>query len=441
MLSSFYYRISFYFYNFCEFCGNSLDIHPRWYLATIILSILIIYFTIKIKYPFWNLQPVYHTYDFWRKWSSTPFIIQKSYPFQTKFCDFKNIKTREFLDLDVNTLQNLADLLVSHYIPSDQVLFTITPKHLHDYFTGQLNPSYVSIYYEKRYSVDTTVDKGPSPTNELPYVNHMIGAITSRSISIFVLPRTTDSTHYIKYPCYYWDYVCVHRDHKNANIGRKLIQTHEYNQRVNNRGVLISMFKKEGDLSVGIVPLVEYSSFTLSIPLLKLRKIPKHCFLTRINKTSFGDFNDFMLQYLKSPGKDFPFAAIPDIGVLNHLIESENLYVFMLRKRENVLAIYFFKDAKIQDEYTNGCTLQCIGSICNMLDRELFYLGFLHSVYKITWKTHYKILLFESIGHNVYFTMDFMRDCGGGFVEQKNAYYLYNFVINSIHAKDALIIC
>jgi hypothetical protein len=387
------------------------------------------------------LQPVYHTYDFWRKWSSTPFIIQKSYPFQTKFCDFKNIKTREFLDLDVNTLQNLADLLVSHYIPSDQVLFTITPKHLHDYFTGQLNPSYVSIYYEKRYSVDTTVDKGPSPTNELPYVNHMIGAITSRSISIFVLPRTTDSTHYIKYPCYYWDYVCVHRDHKNANIGRKLIQTHEYNQRVNNRGVLISMFKKEGDLSVGIVPLVEYSSFTLSIPLLKLRKIPKHCFLTRINKTSFGDFNDFMLQYLKSPGKDFPFAAIPDIGVLNHLIESENLYVFMLRKRENVLAIYFFKDAKIQDEYTNGCTLQCIGSICNMLDRELFYLGFLHSVYKITWKTHYKILLFESIGHNVYFTMDFMRDCGGGFVEQKNAYYLYNFVINSIHAKDALIIC
>jgi hypothetical protein len=386
------------------------------------------------------LQPVYHTYDFWRKWSSTPFIIQKSYPFQTKFCDFKNIKTREFLDLDVNTLQNLADLLVSHYIPSDQVLFTITPKHLHDYFTGQLNPSYVSIYYEKRYSVDTTVDKGPSPTNELPYINHMIGAITSRSISIFVLPRTTDSTHYIKYPCYYWDYVCVHRDHKNANIGRKLIQTHEYNQRVNNRGVLISMFKKEGDLSVGIVPLVEYSSFTLSIPLLKLRKIPKHCFLTRINKTSFGDFNDFMLQYLKSPGKDFPFAAIPDIGVLNHLIKSENLYVFMLRKRENVLAIYFFKDAKIQHEDTNGCTLQCIGSICNMMDRELFYLGFLHSVYKITWKTHYKILLFESIGHNVYFTMDFMRDCGGGFVEQKNAYYLYNFVINSIQAKDALII-
>ena len=441
MLSSFYYRISFYFYNFCEFCGNSLDIHPRWYLATIILSILIIYFTIKIKYPFWNLQPVYHTYDFWRKWSSTPFIIQKSYPFQTKFCDFKNIKTREFLDLDVNTLQNLADLLVSHYIPSDQVLFTITPKHLHDYFTGQLNPSYVSFYYEKRYSVDTTVDKGQSTTNELPYVNHIIGAITSRSISIFVLPRTTDSTHYIKYPCYYWDYVCVHRDHKNANIGRKLIQTHEYNQRVNNRGVLISMFKKEGDLSVGIVPLVEYSSFTLSIPLFKLHKIPKHCFLTRINKTSFGDFNDFMLQYLKSPGKDFPFAAIPDIGVLNHLIESENLYVFMLRKRENVLAIYFFKDGKIQHEDTNGCTLQCIGSICNMMDRELFYLGFLHSVYKITWKTHYKILLFESIGHNVYFTMDFIRYCGGGFVEQKNAYYLYNFVINSIHAKDALIIC
>lgn len=437
MLSSFYYRISFYFYRFCEFCGNSLDIHPRWYLATIILSLLIIYFTIKMKYPFWNLQPVYHTYDFWRKWSSTPFIIQKSYPFQTKFCDFKNIKTREFLDLDENTLQNLADLLASHYIPSDQVLFTITPKHLHDYFTGQMNPSYVSFYYEKRYVVDSKrVQVG-----ELPYENNMIGAITSRSISIFVLPRTTDSTIYVKYPCYYWDYICVHREYKNANIGRKLIQTHEYNQRVNNRGILISMFKKEGDLSVGIVPLVEYSSFTLPIPLLKLRKIHKHCFLTRINKTSFGDFSDFMLQYLKSPGKDFPFAAIPDNSALNRLIESDNLYVFMLRKRENVLAVYFFKDAKVQYEDANGCALQCIGSICNMPDRELFYLGFLHSVYKITWKTHYKILIFESIGHNVYFTVDLLRDWVRIISQQKNAYYLYNFVINSIQPKDALIIC
>jgi len=436
MLSYFYYRISFYFYKFCEFCGNSLDIHPRWYLATIILSILIIYFTIKIKYPFWNLQPVYHTYDFWRKWSSTPFIIQKSYPFQTKFCDFKSIKTREFLHLDGNTLQNLADLLVSHYIPSDQVLFTITPKHLHDYFTGQMNPSYVSFFYEKRYLVDSVLDKG----NELPYENNMIGAMTSRSISIYVLPITNDSTHYIKYPSYYWDYICVHREHKNANIGRKLIQTHEYNQRVNNRGILISMFKKEGDLSVGIVPLVEYSSFTLPIPLLKLRKIPKHSFLTRINKTSFGDFNDFMLQYLKSPGKDFPFAAIPDIGALNRLIESDNLYVFMLRKKGAVLAIYFLKDAKVQYEDANGCALQCVASICNMSDRELFYLGFLHSIYKITWKTHYKILIFESIGHNVYFTADLLRDCVRIIAEQKNAYYLYNFVINSIQVKDALII-
>jgi hypothetical protein len=199
------------------------------------------------------------------------------------------------------------------------------------------------------------------------------------------------------------------------------------------------MFKKEGDLSVGIVPLVEYTAYTLPIPFVKLRKIPKYCFLTRINKTSFGDFNDFMLQYLKSPKKDFPFVAISDVGVLNHLIDTDNLYVFMLRKRENVLALYFFKDAKVQYEEANGCALQCIGSICNMLDRELFYLGFLHSVYKITWKTQYKILLFESIGHNVYLFADLIR--GGLITEQKNAYYLYNFVMNSILPKDALIIC
>ena len=147
------------------------DIHPQIYLAVFILTILIIYFTIKIKCPFWNLQPVYHTYDFWRKWSTRPFIIQKSYPFQTKFCDFKNIKTREFLDLDTNTVQNLADLLVSHYIASDQVLFTITPKHLRNYFTGQMNPSYVSFFYEKRYTSDDVSRRNKG--NELPYINNI----------------------------------------------------------------------------------------------------------------------------------------------------------------------------------------------------------------------------------------------------------------------------
>jgi len=445
MLSSFYYRIYPYFYDIwftIVNCFYSLiekfgDIHPRWYLATIIFILLTLFFTIKIKFPFWNLQPVYHSYDFWRKWSSSPFIIQKTYPFQNKFCDFKNIKTRDFLEMDTNTLKSIVDLLISHYIPSDQVLFTLTEKHLHDNFVGQNHISYISIYYEKRYTNENISNNAL----ELPYINNPIGIITSRSISIFVLPKKTNNNSYIKYPCYYWDYLCVHRDHKHRNISRQLIQTHEYNERFRNPGILISMFKKEGDLSLGIVPLVVYYSYTFQIPIIKPRKFPKHCILTRINKTSFGDLNDFLLQYLKSPGKTFPFAAVSDIGALNKLIMSDNMYVFMLRKRENVLALYFFKDAKVQYEHTNGVAIQFIGSICNISNSELFYLGFIQSLYKISWKTHYKVILFESIGHNT-IIWNILREKVIDLLEQKNAYYLYNFIVPNMpfHAKDILVL-
>jgi hypothetical protein len=60
----------------------------------------------------------------------------------------------------------------------------------------------------------------------------------------------------------------------------------------------------------------------------------------------------------------------------------------------------------------------------------LYYLGFLHSLQNITWKTQYKIVLFENIAHNTYI-WEFFKTMEQEIMEQKNAYYLYNFVVPS----------
>ena len=414
------------------------NIHPRWFLFGFIACILLIYFYIKIAYPFWNLQPVYHSYDFWRKWSSSPFIIQKNVPMKTKFCNFENIQTYDYLDLQDDEIEKMVDLLISNYIPSDQVLFTVTKKHINDYFTGQNYASLFSIYYEKHYNYgELGIDGNPEKKEkQLEYTNVPIGIITSRSVSIFVLNKN----EYTKYPCYYWDYLCVKRELKHKKLSRNIIQTHEYNQRIKNPGVLISLFKKEEELSYGIVPIVKYTSYTFQIPTMKFDKLPEHCVMVQINKTNFGDFVDFLYTFLKN-SKVIQFSAISDIGSLKNLIETNNIYVYLLKKQKHVLGMYIFKDAKVQYENDDGCAIQCIGSVLNCNNIRLFYLGFLHSLQMITWKTHYKIVLFENIAHNTYI-WDFFRTINKDIMEQQNAYYLYNFVVpgSPLSDKDCLIL-
>ena len=434
----FLYYLQHLFYRGVTYLGNDIiyeplsNVHPRWFLFGFIGCILFIYFYIKIRYPFWNTQPVYHSYDFWRKWTSSPFIIQKNFPMKTKFCNFENIQTYDYLDLQDLQMEPLIDLLISHYIPSDQVLFTVTKKHMNEYFTGQNHSSLFSIYYEKHYNYGEQIEE--QKEKQLVYTNVPIGLMTSRSISIFVLNKS----EYIKYPCYFWDYLCVKRELKHKKLSRNIIQTHEYNQRIKNPGVLISLFKKEGELSHGIVPIAKYTSHTFQIPTMKFDKLPEHCVMVQINKTNFGDFVDFLYTFLKS-SKVFKFAAIPDIGSLKKLIDSSNMYVYLLKKQKHVLGMYTFKDAKVQYENDDGSAIQCIGSILNCNNIRLFYLGFLHSLQMITWKTHYKILLFENIAHNSYI-WEFLRTMNKEIMEQQNAYYLHNFVVpgSPYLAKDCL---
>ena len=63
---------------------------------------------VKIKYPFWSHQPIFHTYDLLRYWTHEPFIIQQNMPIKTKYL-CKEVNTKEFLDLDEDEHDNDED--------------------------------------------------------------------------------------------------------------------------------------------------------------------------------------------------------------------------------------------------------------------------------------------------------------------------------------------
>jgi len=387
-----------------------------------ILSGLFTFAYIKIRYPFWNIQPVFHTYDIWRYAYTTPFIIRKTLlPMQTKYCDFLQIQTYNYLETNQEQRNSIIDLLRCYYVPSDLVLCTLTEPILTAYMTGYSEPTYISLYREKQYAL---VDSS-SNNIQIKYADNPVGCIISRPLHLYINMGKIDA--------YFLDYICSHRDYQKKHISRNLIQTHEYNQRDRNPNIRICIFKKESHLCEGIVPLVIYPTYTF--PLKKIGRIPRlppHTTVDRINKHNLGKLADFFENLISKNG--FTILGITDMAVISTLITTNQLYVYIMSKSSAVYGCYFFKNANIQYESllptTDDCDiLQFTASFSNTESLELFYIGFLHSLKQITKaKKTYKMMLFETISHNSRILVNWRKE--NQFVaENSTAYYLYNFVL------------
>jgi hypothetical protein len=130
-----------------------------------------------------------------------------------KYYDGINLKTCKYENYE--NISELIDFLQCHYIGSDRVLMTGNKKTFDSYFTGQNNPSLISVYKIK---------------------SELEGSIGSRAINMY-FSNTKSSVYYI-------DFICIHHN-LDKKIVYNLIQTHECNQRYINPDIKISMFKKE----------------------------------------------------------------------------------------------------------------------------------------------------------------------------------------------------
>jgi hypothetical protein len=93
------------------------------------------YLYIYLSNPFWCRQPVVHTYDLWRRWgplfgtNASHKILYDSTVIPTKY--YFPEKTRTFNPLEEpEHLKQCIELLQSHYISADDVLFSIQEAYL-----------------------------------------------------------------------------------------------------------------------------------------------------------------------------------------------------------------------------------------------------------------------------------------------------------------------
>ena len=384
---------------------------------------LLLFIYIKLRYPFWNNQPVFHTYDYWRYFYSIPFIVYKYRPIKTKYCDFQQIETISYVDCTDYNKKQLINLLQCYYIQSERILHKITNDELDTIFSGTSEPSYISLFYDKLF-------QNNNGDTELIINPNASGCVTSRAFNMFYRPTLSEST-YITENIYFIDYLCVNRNRDITKLNRMLLQTHEYNQRIQNPNIKISLIKKEINLFEGIIPIVKYKTITYYYDSLKPFTLPQHFILSNIDNTNLHLLTDFLYNqthtiYDTKPCL-FDLCILQNASYYNSLIKKGIIYIYCLRNREQIHGFYFFKNTYTEYDDMEGDSLQLYASIMNTSSRLLFYNGFHNSVYQILKnKNNFKLLTIENIGHNT-LLMPYLSKNPVIF-NNNTAYYLYNMV-------------
>lgn len=427
------------------------SVHPNYYAIALVFVFVGIFIYIKIRYPFWNTQPVVHTYDWYRRWiHSTPDIIQK-YPFKTRYYDTtKQIQTIDFSRIPKNEtndeentnhpnqLKQICEFIQSNYIPSDRLLSTITEKTLSIYLSGHNAPSYMSIHRE----LDGTIT----------------GVCASRLLNLFIytpdtptigITASTLETPPIQHIETYWlDYVTT-RKNTESRIAERLFQTHEYNIRIANPTIAVSTFQKDGEPCEGVIPLFEYNTYTFYMRNIRVDPLPLHFIISRVAKENADMLHD-IYHILTTPTPEtqhrrmWTMCLLPDIGHIRELLVTQQMYLFCLKKGGHLYGAYFFKDMNINYEDVDGKTLGLVASIQNTDSIELFMSGFMESLRQILHQAgkskradpnrllkemgQYKMMMIRNTGHNTYI-LDKWREYHHTILDTPNSVYLYNYML------------
>jgi ribosomal protein S18 acetylase RimI-like enzyme len=389
------------------------------FFGTII--ILIVYLYIRLKYGFWAIQPVFHIYDIGYL-IKAPGIINDALPEKNKYTNFKNIETILFPNATPLQTQRFVNLLKAHYLQNKDNTFSPKSENVVPYFQGHNDKTFVSFYTEDHHMV--SLKKGTSVTDA-----QVVGVMTSRPIHVVINNGNKDA----KFDAYYVDYLCVDTFHRKKGIAPQLIQTHHYNQRLMNKNIVVSLFKREDELT-GIVPLCIYSSYGFHVT--TWRKPPDLSGEYKLLEINAQNFH-FLLDFLREKEHSFDIFICVDIGNIIELIKTKNIFIYAILSDEKIICAYFFRKTCIQIEKGME-VLCCFASICNC-EHNVFIQGFKISFWKIAAENFFGFAAIENISHNNIIIDNIILKTKP-LIVSPTAYFFYNFGYPTFKANKVLIL-
>jgi hypothetical protein len=396
------------------------------YLSYILFvtSIIVVsmYIYIRLKFGFWALQPVFHIYDIGYMFLS-PGIINHDLPEKNKYTNFKNIETMLYSELSDIKKTQFVNFIKLHYLRNKDNIFSPGSENVIPYFNSHNDKSFISFYNEENVMVDLK-----KSTTVLD--NKIIGIMSSRPIHIVINNGNKDAL----FDAYYVDYLCVDNLFRKKGIAPQIIQTHHYNQRHINKKIVVSLFKREDELT-GIVPLCVYSTYGFSVDnWSKPLELHSQYKLIEINPQNYHALDD----YIKMNYSNFDIVINTEVTNIIELIKTKNIFIYALMVHDKFIACYFFRKSCIFIE-KNREVLSCFASINNCDDNAIFVQGFKISFWKIANENYFGFAAVENVSHNNIIINNIMLKTTP-LIVSPTAYFFYNFAYPTFKPEKTLII-
>jgi hypothetical protein len=386
-----------------------------------ILIIILVHIFIRLKFGFWALQPVFHIYDIGYM-IKAPGIINESMPEKNKYTNFKNIETILFSELTSLQIQRFVNLIKTNYLQNNDNIFSPQSENIIPYFNGHNDKTFVSFYNEDNHMID--LKKGTTITDK-----KVVGAMTSRPIYVVINNGHKEA----KFCAYYVDYLCVDINNRKKGIAPQLIQTHHYNQRHINKKIVVSLFKREEELT-GIVPLCVYSTYGFPVTTwTKPEELSGQYTLLEINPQNFRHLFDF----ISNSGRKFDIVINTEVSNIIELIKTKNIFIYVIMVDDNIVCAYFFRKSCVQIQKGME-VLSCFASICDC-DDKLFIQGFKISFWKIAAENYFGFSAIENISDNN-IIIDNIKTKTKPLIISPTAYFFYNFGYPTFKSNKVLIV-
>jgi len=398
-------------------------------LGFFILCIILFFSYVRLRYKFWAIQPVFHFYDVYY-WFINVGIIRQELPEKNRYVNLKQITTKLFENVDELTIKQLVTLIQLNYLRNNENKFSPKKENIVPYFIGHNTKSFWSYYLEPELLID-------NKTGNTIEEKKIIGVITSRPLHVRINGGRKDSV----FDVYYVDYLCVHKGYRKKNIAPQMIQTHEYNQSLQNRKISVSLFKREEELT-GIIPLTVYKTYCFNMVNWKQpQQFDARISLLTGDKQNMYYLYNFINEMTKNEmTKKWDITIYPEISNIMELVATKNLFVKMLVINGNIEATYIFRRLCLYIE-ANAEAISCIASIKGTtLSNDEFIQGFKVSLWSII-KEHnnFKYLIVEDISDNTVIINN-LSIRTHPMIVSPSAYFFYNFAYSPFKPEKCLII-
>jgi predicted GNAT family acetyltransferase len=375
-----------------------------------------------VKYGFWALQPVFHVYNFtYMIWP--PGIICHDLPERNRYTNFKNIETIVFSELTDIKINQFVHFIKLNYLQNKENVFVPEKQNVVAYFNSHNAQSFYSFYTEDEILVDlkkgTTIDD-----------KKLIGVITSRPVHV-VINVAKDAI----FDAYYVDYLCVDKMYRKKGIAQQMIQTHQYNQSHLNKKIVVSLFKREDELT-GIVPLCVYKTYGFHVKKWS-KPTPLHGMYKVLDITP-QNFH-FLADFLKANSSQFDIIINTEYSNIVELLKTKNIFINVIMVGHNIKYAYFFR---------KSCTflekqmevLSCFASIKGLgEEEESFIQGFKISFWKTADENNFGFSAIESISHNNVIIDNLLLKTKP-LIVSPTAYFFYNFAYTTFKPNKVLIL-